>query len=180
MITRDEALQTIRSKVPNTNLVNHMIAVGAIMEKLAEHFAEPVDKWWLAGILHDIDLGETDDPAVHGILGAEWLSKMGLAEDICQAVKAHADHAPRETRLAKTLYAVDQLSGLIIACALVKGRKLQNVTPKIVMKRFKEKRFAAGANRENIMTCEEIGLTLQQFVEISLDAMQGISSDIGL
>jgi len=177
---RAQAENLVKEKVPNQNLIKHMVAVAAIMESMAVRFNEPSDKWWLAGMLHDIDLGETDDPKIHGNLGAQWLEDLGFDDDICQAVRAHADHAPLETNIAKALYAVDQLSGLIIACALVKGKKLANVTTKTVQKRFKEKRFAAGASRENIMTCEDLGLELQEFIEISLTAMQNVADRLGL
>ncbi len=177
---RKEALTFIREKVPNENLIRHMIAVGAIMKKLAATFHEPPEKWELTGLVHDVDLGETSDPAQHGILGAAWLEALGFDPEICQAVRAHADHDVRETNLAKALYAADQLSGLIVACALVKGRKLSNVTPKTVRKRFKEKRFAAGADRASILTCKELGFELPEFIALSLTAMQEISSEIGL
>ncbi|MBN1355053.1 HDIG domain-containing protein [bacterium] len=179
-MSREQAITLIRSKVPNRNLINHMIAVGAIMETLASRFQQDPGKWMLTGILHDIDLGETDDPAVHGKLGASWLKEMGMDRDICDAVTAHAGHGTCDTPLSKALIAADQLSGLVVACALVKDRKLDNVTPDTVLKRFKEKRFAAGADRNKIMSCSDLDLTLREFVEISLDAMKTIAPEIGL
>ena len=180
MLSREKAIEMVREKVSNENLVRHMIGVGVIMRDLALHLNEPVQRWELAGILHDIDLGQTDDMSIHGNLGASWLEEMGFDQEFCDAVRAHAGHVQADSQMAKALFAVDQLSGLIVACALVKGKKLGNVTPSTVMKRFKEKRFAAGANRESILTCESIGLNLAAFVELALPAMQSIAGEIDL
>ncbi len=179
-MNKTDAWALVEEKVPNQNLKNHMLAVGVILRALADRFGEDSDLWELAGIVHDIDLGETDDPAVHGKLGASWLRDMGVNETICQAVLAHADHAPCKSTLDTALCAADQISGLIIACALVKGRKLANVTPKTVTKRFKEKRFAAGANRDAIMKCLDLGLELPEFTTVALNAMQNIAPELGL
>ncbi|MBN1551871.1 HDIG domain-containing protein [bacterium] len=175
-----QALDLVRKKVPQENLIRHMIAVSSIMKALAVRFHEPQEKWACAGLVHDIDLGETDDPAQHGKLGAAWLETLGFEKDICQAVKAHANHIPCASLMDKALYAADQISGLIVACALVKDRKLENVSTKTVLKRFKEKRFAAGANRESILTCQSFGLTLEDFTDIALNAMREVSKEIGL
>jgi uncharacterized protein len=177
---RSEALELMKEKVTDTNLQRHMLAVGAVMARLAEHFKESSHRWEITGLLHDIDLGETDDPAIHGKLGASWLQQMGLDEDLCDAIRAHAGHCEPATVLAKALISADQLTGLIIACALVKERKLSNVTPQTILKRFKEKRFAAGADRASIMKCEEFGMDLSGFVAIGLSAMQDIAADLQL
>lgn len=180
MMHRETAIQLIESKVPNENLRRHMLAVGNVMKHLARSFQEPEGKWEFTGIVHDVDLGETTDPALHGLLGASWLEKMGVDADVIDAVKAHANHRPAQTRLAIALCATDQMTGLIIACALVHGKKLASVTSESVLKRFKEKRFAAGANRESIMLCEQIGLSLPDFVSVAVMSMQEISQDLGL
>ncbi len=177
---KTEAMALIQEKVPNENLVKHMIAVGVIMEKLAAHLNASPEKWALAGILHDIDLGTTDDPAIHGNLGASWLEEMGLDADICHAVKAHAGHVPCRSMLDTALCAADQMSGLIIACALIKEKKLANVSVDTIRKRFKEKRFAAGADRQEIMKCKELGMELDEFSRIALEAMQTISDQMEL
>lgn len=177
---RMEAVELIKSKVPNENLCRHMIAVGAIMRALASRFDCDPDLWELAGILHDIDLGTTDDPAIHGKLGAEWLADMKMPEELVNAVLSHAGHRPCQSSLDTVLFSGDQLSGLITACALVKGRKLENVTPKTIRKRFKEKRFAAGADREAIRQIESLGVSLEEFYETALSAMQTVSDELGL
>ncbi len=177
---RDDAIRLIQAKVPNENLRRHMLAVGSVMKHLARTFKEPEEKWEYTGIVHDVDLGETSDPDLHGLLGASWLEQMGVAKDVVDAVKAHANHRPAESRLAISLCAADQITGLIIACALVYGKNLAAVTTESVLKRFKEKRFAAGANRDSIMLCEQVGLSLPEFTSVSLRAMQEIAGDLGL
>ncbi|MCD4654528.1 HDIG domain-containing protein [bacterium] len=180
MLNRSDAISLIQEKVPNENLCKHMIAVGAILKGMALRFQGDPHLWELTGILHDIDLGTTEDPSVHGILGAEWLEEMGMPKSIVNAVKAHAGHRECISPLDILLLAGDQLSGLITACALVKGRKLENVTSKTVQKRFKEKRFAAGANRDAIRMCEKLGISLNDFIESSLTAMYSVADELGL
>lgn len=170
----------IRQKVPNENLCRHMIAVGAIMKRLAAKMqADPV-LWEITGILHDIDLGVTDDPAQHGRIGAEWLKEKAMPDDMIQAILAHAGHTECKTGLDTLLLAADQLSGLITACALIMGKKLSNVAPKSVQKRFKEARFAAGADRNAIRMCEHAGIPLDVFIEEGLEAMKSVSGELGL
>ncbi len=180
---REKLLETLRHNLKNENLVRHSLAVEAIMKALADKFGKDREKWGVAGLMHDIDLGKTrNSPKLHSLLGAEMLEKTGFPEDVVYAVKVHnpVHNLPRKSLLDKALYAADPLSGLITACALVKGKKLANVDTAFVLKRFKEKRFASGANREQIASCSELGLTLEEFVEIGLNAMKSIAKEIGL
>lgn len=181
---REEAWQLIKEQVSNVNLRKHMLAVEAVMRALARHFGEDEKLWGLVGLLHDVDYDHTkDDPQRHSLLGAEMLAERGVDPRIVQAVRAHneAHGLPRETRLDKALYAVDPLTGLIIAGTLIrKPSKLSRVTPEFILNRYKEKGFARGANREQIASCQEMGLTLEEFVTISVEAMQGIADDLGL
>ena len=183
-VTRDEALALVKKHIKNKNLVKHTLAVEAVMRRLAEHFGEDVDKWGLAGLLHDIDYSETqDDPSRHSLVGGEMLAEMGVEEDIVQAVKAHNEYhgLPRETKMAKALYASDPLTGLIVAAALIHpDKKLGSIDVDFVMNRYGEKSFARGANREIIASCTELGLDLREFVGLGLEAMQDIASDLGL
>ncbi len=176
--------QIVVDRTPSKNLVNHMLAVEAIMRGLAGYFHEDADKWGMAGLAHDIDYAETKDkPNLHSIVGSEQLHLMGLPEDICYAVRVHngAHGLPRKSMLDKALYAADPLSGLIVACALVRpDRKLAGVDTDFVMVRFKEKRFAAGVNRDQILACQELGLDVYKFASIALSAMKGIADSIGL
>lgn len=181
---REEALKLVTDNVSNQNLVKHMIAAEAIMRALAAHFGEDEDTWGLAGLLHDIDYDTTkDDPSTHSLLGSQMLAEAGVSPEIVYAVKVHneAHGDPRVSRLDKALYAVDPLTGLITAAALIRPeKKLSVVTPESVLKRFGEKAFARGANREQIKTCSEIGLTLEEMVAISVAAMQRVADDLGL
>lgn len=179
---REKALETVKSKVSNDRLIKHMLAVEAVMRALARRLGQDVNKWSLAGLLHDLDYDETvKDPERHGRVGAAYLREMGVDEEITRAVESHVGHIPRESVMDKALFATDPLTGLIVAAALMHpDKKLDRVTVEFVMNRFKEKRFAAGADRDQIRSCEEIGLELQEFVAIGLEAMQGISGELGL
>jgi putative nucleotidyltransferase with HDIG domain len=181
-LERDEALEFVRSKVKNDRLIKHMLAVEAVMRAVAERLGEDVGVWGLAGLVHDLDYDETvEEPERHGRVGASYLREMGVRDDITHAVESHAGHIPRDSEMDKALYAVDPLTGLIVAAALMHPSKsLQEVTTEFVLNRFKEKRFAAGADRDQIRTCKDLGLELEEFVDIGLRAMQSISADLGL
>ncbi len=179
---RQEVLRIVESQVSNERLRKHMLAVEAVMRALARRLGKDEEKWALAGLVHDIDYDITSgDPESHGRKGAEYLRQLGFDEEITHAVESHAGHIDRISEMEKALYATDPLTGLIVAAALMHPSKsLKQVTPEFVMKRFKEKRFAAGADRDQIRSCEEIGLDLNEFIEIGLRAMQEISEEIGL
>jgi len=183
-MTREEALKLVKEKIKNPNLVKHCLAVEACMRALARRFNKDEDNWGLAGLLHDIDYEETkDDPNRHSILGAEMLEDLGLSLEIIQAVKAHNEmHGiVPETLMAKSLFCVDPLTGLIVAATLVlPSKKITDLTVENVLNRYKETAFARGANREIIAKCSDIGLSLEQFVDICLRAMQSIIVDLGL
>ena len=181
---RSDLYQVIVERAPSKNLLNHMLAVEAIMRGLAAHFHEDVEKWGLAGLVHDIDYAETKDkPNLHSIIGSEQLHLMGVSEDVCYAVRVHnqVHGLPRKSLMDKALYAADPLSGLIVACALIQpDRRLASVDADFVMQRFREKRFAAGANRDQILACEVMGLDVYDFVRIGLKSMKEIAAEIGL
>ena len=181
-MTRDEALTFVRSTVSNKNLVKHMLATEVVMEQLADHFGEDRGMWGLAGLLHDLDYDQTvNDFSRHGLLTAEMLKSHDIDDRVIQAIKAHPGHVPAQSRMDKALYAVDPLTGLIVAAVLMHpSKKLKAVDVPFVMNRFKEKRFAAGANRDQIRSCEEMDLDLETFIGIALKAMQNIDSELGL
>ena len=183
-MNRDDALGEIRKNVTNENLVRHMIATEAIMRELARKMGEDEEKWGLAGLLHDIDVEVTEgDMNSHGVVGSDMIRELDFDEDIARAVLAHNETlgVPRESNLDKALFCADPLTGLITAAALVRPeKKLEFVQAKSVRKRFKEKSFAAGASREGIAACSEIGLELDEFIELGLKAMQGVAEDLGL
>ncbi len=193
-MSREKALQLVQEKIKNENLVKHCLAVEACMRALAKHFGESEEQWALTGLLHDIDYEETkDNPEKHSLVGAEMLEEMRLDKEIVEAVKSHNEMhgiAP-ETKMAKALFSVDPLTGLIVAATLVlPSKKIAELTIDNVLNRFKEKGFARGANREIISKCSDIGFpptadqsqaeTLEEFVGICLKAMQRISGELGL
>jgi putative nucleotidyltransferase with HDIG domain len=181
-LRREEAIELVRAKVKNDRLVKHMLAVEAVMGAMAEKFGEDREAWALAGLVHDIDYDETaSDPGRHGVVGAAYLRELGVAEDVLRAVESHAGHRNLDSRMDRALYAVDPLTGLVVAAALMHpSKKLGAIDAEFVLKRFKEKRFAAGANREQIRSCQDMGVSLEEFVAISLAAMQGIAQELGL
>ncbi|MEW6228322.1 MAG: HDIG domain-containing metalloprotein [Bacillota bacterium] len=181
---RQQALELVKKHVETKNLIKHMLATEAVMRALANHLGEDETKWALVGLLHDIDYDETaHEPGRHGLVGGEMLEKTGFPADVVQAVKAHNEYhgLPRESRLDKALYAVDPLTGLLVAAALIHPeKKLSAIDVGFVMNRFKEPSFARGANRDQIRTCSELGLSLEEFIGIGLRAMQEIAPDLGL
>jgi len=185
-MNRGEALKLIHQYVKNENSLKHMLATEAIMKALAKHFGESEEIWGLAGLLHDLDMEIVDykkNPEKQGVVGAEMLEKMGVDKVITEAIKAHneATGKVRESRIEKAIFCTDPLTGLIVAATLVlPSKKLADLTPQSVLNRFKEKSFAKGANRQIIASCSEIGLSLEEFVKIGLEAMQGISNQLGL
>lgn len=180
---RDTALNLLTSNVKNKNLRKHCLACEAVLGALAKHFGEDEHTWRLAGLVHDVDYDQTaDSPDEHARIGAELLEQAGLDSGIVHAVLAHADKAPRESRLDKALWCIDPLTGLIVAGALIRPeKKLSAIDTQFVLNRMKEKSFARSANREQIRACEqELGLSLEEFVGIGLKAMQEISDELGL
>ena len=179
---REDALSLVKSKVKNKNLIKHMLAVEAIMRRLADHFGEDKELWGLTGLLHDLDYDETvGDPEKHSLKTVEWLKDHDLDERILYAIKAHPRKVEPKSKMDWSLFATDSLSGLIVAAALMHPtKKLKNLDDIFVMNRFKEKRFAAGARREDIEECEKIGLSLEEFIKLALEGMQKIDTELGL
>jgi len=182
---RQEALDFMLENVQNSNLRKHILAVEAVMRRLAERLGQDVEKWGLAGLLHDIDYETTkDSPERHSVVGAQMLEEKGLDPEIVDAVRAHNDlHGlPRTTLMDKALYAADPLTGLVVAAALINpAKKLAAIDTQFVVKRFGEKAFARGARREPMLSAKgELGLELDELVGLGLEAMQGISGDLSL
>jgi len=178
---RNKALEILKIKLNNDRMIKHSFAVSACMEALANRFDENEDKWSLAGLFHDIDYEETkDEPLEHGIKGAKYLEDFGVSSDILYAIKVHAGNAEPKSKMDIALLTSDALSGLIVAAALVNKEGLRGVDTDFVLKRFEEKRFAAGANREIIRRSEEMGLKLDEFISICLEGMKGRANVLGL
>lgn len=184
MITREQAYTELKKYITNKNLLKHMLATEAVMIRLARHFDQDPDVWGLAGLLHDIDYDEMKDkPEVHSVRGAEMLAELDVPEELVYAVKVHNDRhgLPRLSLLDKALYATDPVTGLIVAGALIRPeKKLAAIDVPFLRKRFDEKSFARGANREQILACSELGLSLEEFLTLALEAMQGIAAELEL
>lgn len=184
-MNRQQALQEVQKRVQNANLLKHMYAVEAVMRELARHLGGDEEKWALAGLLHDIDYEETArQPERHSLAGAEILAGLGVDADIVYAVKVHnpAHGLERLSLMDSALHIADPLTGLIVAAALISPqKKLAAIDPQFVLNRFGEKQFARGANREQIALCRpELGIDLEEFIAIGLQAMQAIATELGL
>ncbi len=179
---RDEAFKLIKENLKNKNLVKHCLAVEACMRALAERFDEDVEKWGLAGILHDIDYEKTEkSPERHGVEAMKLLEGYDISSEILHAIKAHAGKAECKSKMDWVIYSVDPLTGLIVAAALMHpSRKLNKVDLGFVKRRYKEKSFARGVKREEIDKIKNTGLELDEFISISLKAMQDIDHELGL
>lgn len=174
----------IEARVANEHLRRHMLATEAIMRGLAIRLGEDPEIWALSGLAHDLDVEETGDEfARHGLAAATTLRELGLAEEIAHAVAAHnpATGVGAESRLDTALLAADQLSGLITAAALVRPeRDLAGVKLKSLRKRYREGAFARGVDRAAIARCGDLGLELDEFIAVGLEAMQAAADDLGL
>jgi uncharacterized protein len=184
MISREEAMALVEERIPQRNLVNHCVATEIIMRALAERLGEPaedVERWGLAGLLHDLDYAQTaDDPARHALITAEELAGQ-IDEEMLHAILAHADKAPRDSAMDKALWCADPTTGFIVAAALVRPEKdLSGVQLKSLKKRWKETAFAKGASREQMAGCEALGIERDEFLQIALDAMQARAAEVGL
>lgn len=183
-MNRDEALALVRELVRSPNLIKHHLGVEAAMRALARHFGQDEELWGLVGLLHDADYEVTEkDPMRHTVVLSGILAERGADPVAIRAIQSHSDEqgVPRESLLEKALYACDELTGLIVAAALVHpSRRLAEVDVPFVMKRFHTRGFAAGADRERIRTCAELGLELEEFVGLVLGGMQAAHRELGL
>jgi putative nucleotidyltransferase with HDIG domain len=182
-LDRDEILDSIHGNVQDKNMIKHMLATEAIMRALARKLGEDEEEWGITGLIHDIDMELVDgDMSSHSKLGADIAQELGANGTMVHAILCHneAHDVPRETKLDKALFCADPLSGFITAAALVRPDKLSGLTTKSVMKRFREKSFAAGVNREQVAQCQKIGLELEEFIGLGIEAMKGIASELEL
>lgn len=180
---RIQADELVRQHITGSALLSHSRAVEAVMRALADRLAQDSQRWALAGLLHDIDYETTaQTPERHGALGADMLGMLGFDEEITHAVLAHGlSGEPRISLMDKALYAADPATGLITATAYVQpSKKVTDVALPSLLKKFKSKAFAVGANREQIDTCAEIGLSREEFLGLALEAMQAVAPDLGL
>nr|WP_163325091.1 HD domain-containing protein [Draconibacterium mangrovi] len=184
MITRDEALEMLKSYVQAENMLKHSLASEVVMRAIAKHLERNEDEWGIAGLLHDIDVEITNaDPHTHGPY-AEKLLKGKVTDEMLDAIVMHNEVATgkdRCTEFQHALAAGETITGLITATTLVyPDKKLNSVKTKSVTKRMKQKAFAASVKRENILECEKIGIPLPEFADLAVNAMRSISDDLGL
>lgn len=183
-MNREEALSIVHKYVKNPNLVKHMLAVEAAMRFYARKYGKDEEKWAVTGLLHDFDWEIHPTMEEHPSSGEPILREHGVPEDIIRAIQSHATHTgiPRETLMEKALFACDEITGLIVAVALVRpSRALYDLKPKSVKKKWKDKSFAAGVNREDIeQGAKELGIDLWEHVANVIQAMNDIAEDLGL
>lgn len=183
---REKALSLVEKYVHNKNSIKHMLAVEAVMRELAKKFGENEEIWGIAGLVHDIDMEIVDyrkNPELHGKKGAIILEEEGFSPQIIDAAIAHNKETGKERKslLEKAIYCTDPLTGLIVASVLISpSRKIKDLSADSVLKRFKEKSFARGAERDVISDCKEINISLQDFIQIGLFAMKKISNELEL
>jgi putative nucleotidyltransferase with HDIG domain len=179
---REDAQELVKKHLKNKNLVKHSLAVEACMKAVAVRLGQDVEKWGLAGLLHDLDYELTEkNPELHTTETVKILLEHGLPPDIVHAVQAHAGKVPCESGMDWAIFSIDPLTGLIIAATLMHpDKKLMAIDLEFVKRRYKEKSFARGARREEIEQCVNLGLDLDEFISIAVAAMQGIASDLGL
>jgi hypothetical protein len=176
MINRNEAFELLNSNLKNPNLIKHSQAVALVMEALAERFSEDKDTWFITGLLHDIDYDLTfDKPEQHGVLAQEILKDTDISPLMKKAILSHSGNSELSDLLDKALWCADPVTGLVIASALMNPEKsISALQLKSLVKKYKNKAFAAGANREQIASCQNIGLELEDFLEIARISMQAL------
>ena len=183
-MTRDEALDFVREYVKNEGLVRHMLCVEAAMRFYAEKYGEDADQWALIGLLHDFDWEIHPSLEEHPQAGAPMLRERGVPEDIIQDILSHADHLnmPRDTPRRKAIAACDEVTGLITAVALVRpSRSLYDLEASSVKKKWKDKAFAAGTNREEMEhAAKEFGVDVWEHVGNVIQAMRRIAPELDL
>ncbi|MEJ2237723.1 MAG: HDIG domain-containing protein [Gemmatimonadales bacterium] len=189
MMTRDEALELMHEYTPSDALRKHMYAVEAAMRAYARKHGEDEESWGLVGLLHDFDYERYPNDAhspteEHPSYGVAVLRDRGLPEEMCEAILGHASYTgvPRNTLMAKSLFAVDELCGFLVACALVRpSRSLSDLTVKSVKKKLKDKAFARGVNRDEVRQgAEEIDIPLDDHIQFVIESLRPVEQRLGL
>ena len=187
--SRDDALALMHEYTASESLRAHMLSVEAAMRAYAERFGEDPERWGLTGLLHDFDYERFPNDAhspteEHPAEGVRLLRARGYPEDILQAILGHATYCsvPRESKMAKTLFAVDELTGLITASALVRpSRSLLDLNGRSVRKKMKDKGFARGVSREDVTQgAAELGVDLDEHIQFVIEAMRPVADSLGL
>lgn len=178
---REKAVALVRSRTDKDITVRHLVSVEGVMRRLARHFAEDESLWGLTGLFHDLDQDRTaDDPERHAYLAAEWLREAGVDERVVNAVLAHAHPEYRSDLMSRAIVAADAVAGLLVAAALPRPEKAVGMKVSSVRRKFKERSFAPGVNREEIAACGDLGLDLDRFLELGIEGLQEVAPEIGL
>ena len=184
-MNRDQAFEYLKTHIKSEGMIRHSLASEVVMRAAAVRLGEDPDRWGMAGLLHDVDVEITHaDAATHAVVGAEMLAKEDFDSEFTEAIRRHNEQAAgvkRESTFQFALAACETITGLITATTLVyPDKKLASVKTKSIVKRMKEKSFAASVNRDNILECERIGIPLPEFAELAISAMKTISEELGL
>jgi putative nucleotidyltransferase with HDIG domain len=179
---RDEALALVRDKAEKETTVRHLISVEGVMRALARRFGEEEETWALTGLFHDLDQDQThDDPERHAHQAAEWLREAGVDERVVNGVLAHAHEKYRMDRMSQAVVHADAVAGLLVAAALVRPEKANGMKVSSVKKKLKEKAFAPGVNREEIIQVEEkLGIPVEEFLGVGIEGLQSVAPEIEL
>jgi putative nucleotidyltransferase with HDIG domain len=183
MPTRDDAWNLLCEYTKGESLRKHALAVEAVMRAYAHRLGEDEEKWGAAGMLHDFDYEMYPDPPDHPVKGSEILAQRGYSQEIRRAILGHANYTgvPRDTLLAKGLYACDELTGFVVACALVRPKGIWDLESKSVKKKLKDKAFARTVNRDEVYEgAEEMGVDLGEHIDFIIDALREVASEVGL
>jgi len=184
IMTREAAWQLLTEYTKSESLLRHALAVEASMREYARRFGEDEEKWGIVGLLHDFDYERWPDPADHPLRGAAILEELGYPEDVIYAIKSHADYLnlPRVDKMSKTLYAVDEMSGFVMAVALVRpNRSIFEVEVSSVKKKMKSPGFARAISREHLIKgAEELGVDLDDHIATVIRALQRVADQLGL
>ena len=179
---RDAALSLVRERTEKETTVRHLVSVEGIMRSLARHLGEDEEPWALAGLFHDLDQDQThEDPDRHAFLAAEWLREAGVDEPVVNAVLAHAHPRFRTDLMSRAVVHADAVAGLLVAAALVRPERASGMKVSSVKKKLKEKAFAPGVDREEVLSVEQsIGLPLDEFIAAAIEGLQSAAPEIGL
>ncbi len=184
-LSRDAAVELLKKHTSQENLYKHAVATEAVMRALAGRMGEEPDHWGIVGLLHDLDYDQTkDSPERHTLVAEPWLREAGLSEEDIRTIQAHNAEAlnlERRTPIELALTCAETMTGMVIATALVyPDKRIRSVKPKSVIKRMKESHFARSVNRDHIRLCESLGMSLEEFTVLSIEAMSGVSDVLGL
>jgi len=182
---RAEAWALLNEYTAEPSLIKHALAVEACMRAYARRLGEDENRWGIVGLLHDFDYQRWPDPPDHPLRGAEVLTQRGYPADVIRAIKSHAEYledCPRESVMEKALFACDELTGMVVATALVRpSRSLHDLAARSVKNKMKSKGFARGVNRDHIYKgADELGVDLAEHVQFVIEAMRTVAPELGL